>query len=67
MALIHLTLRPPYTEKGRSLFAGEIQIETGESVSDNEALVEFIRRYQPDLYERLLKFEAEGKDEEDES
>lgn len=41
------------TQKLVRIFAGEVQMETGRTVSDNNAIMELFRRYRPDLIDKL--------------
>jgi hypothetical protein len=45
-------------------FAGQLQSQTGHSLSDAESLREFIRLKDSVLYEKLLEYEAEDRDGE---
>jgi len=49
------------------IFAGEIQMETGKSVSDNDALAELFKRYRPDLMDRLEDIKKVYPTDEDET
>lgn len=49
------------TRRAINLLVGEMQLETGETVSQDSAVWTLIQLYRPDLAERANKLEKEGK------
>ena len=49
------------TRRAINLLVGEMQLETGETVSQDAAVWTLIELYRPDLAEKAAKLEKEGK------
>jgi hypothetical protein len=44
------------------ILAGELQMQTGENITDDMAIYEMFRQYRPDLIERLKEIEENQSD-----
>jgi hypothetical protein len=47
------------------IFAGEMQMKTGENFSDDAAIYEMFKQYRPDIIERLKEIEVNQSDKSD--
>jgi hypothetical protein len=44
------------------MFAGEIQMQSGKNITDDDAIYSLIKQYRPDLIERLKEVEEKEAD-----
>jgi hypothetical protein len=47
------------------ILAGELQMQTGENITDDMAIYEMFKQYRPDIIERLKEIESNQSDKSD--